>query len=108
MTGRLSVQHVEVLVQANVHRGPVGSGDGHAVDNTALAGLLIDLARGAAGHCPAWPPRAPDLPRTRGQMLRLSCGVPEHKGGRQRRLVADHAEGTVTLVSVGDLGGFVG
>jgi hypothetical protein len=38
MTGRLSVQHVEVLVvQANVHRGPVGSGDGHAVDNTALA-----------------------------------------------------------------------
>ena len=49
MTGRLSVQHVEVLVQANLHRGPVGSGDGHAVDNTALAGLLIDLARGAAG-----------------------------------------------------------
>lgn len=51
MTGRLSVQHVEVLVQANLHRGPAGSGDGHAVDNTALAGLLIDLARGAAGHC---------------------------------------------------------
>src|SRR6476660_24406 len=41
---------------------------------------------------PAWPPRAPDLPRTRGQMLRLSWGVPEHKGGRHRRLVADHAE----------------
>ena len=50
MTGRLSVQHVEVLVQANLHRRPVGSGDGHAVDNTALAGPLIDLARGATGH----------------------------------------------------------
>jgi hypothetical protein len=37
MTGRLSVQQVEVLVQANLHRGPLGSGDGHAGDNTALA-----------------------------------------------------------------------
>ena len=47
MTDRPSVQHL--AVQLNLRRGPVGSGDG--VDNTALGGLLVDLACGAAGHC---------------------------------------------------------
>src|SRR4029078_5629527 len=65
MTGRLSVQRVDVLVHVNLHRRPVGSGDGHAVDNTALAGLLIDLVRGAGGHC------------LRGGRARLICIGPE-------------------------------
>ena len=65
MTGPLSAQHVEVHVQATSTAVP--SCDGHTVDNTALAGLLIDLARGAAGHC------------LRGRRARLICRGP---GGR--------------------------
>ena len=67
MTGRLSVHTWKSLSRRTSTAFPVGSGDGHAVDNTALAGLLIDLARGAARHC------------LHGRRARLICRGP---GGR--------------------------
>ena len=51
MSGRLGVQDLEILVKVNLDCRPIRLVDSYAVGDGTLAGLLVDLACRAAGHC---------------------------------------------------------